>query len=88
MAGSSGLGDDLGTMKNIDIKSLIIGALLTSTIFLGVAAVVPSGTVPKYQVTSAADGHGHFIVTRMENTTGKVEHIRFGWSTGDDKTQF
>ena len=25
-------------MKNIDIKSLIIGALLTSTIFLGVAA--------------------------------------------------
>ena len=27
------------TMKDIDIKSLIIGALLTSTIFLGVAAV-------------------------------------------------
>ena len=26
-------------MKNIDIKSIIIGALLTSTIFLGVAAV-------------------------------------------------
>ena len=25
-------------MKNIDIKSLIIGALLTSTIFLGVAS--------------------------------------------------
>jgi len=25
-------------MKNIDIKSLIIGALLTSTIFIGVAA--------------------------------------------------
>ena len=33
-------------MKSIDIKSLIISALLTSTIFLGVAAVVPSGTVP------------------------------------------
>ena len=30
-------------MKNIDIKSLLIGALLASTIFLGVAAV-PSGT--------------------------------------------
>ena len=28
-------------MKNIDIKSLIIGALLTSTIFLGVAATGP-----------------------------------------------
>ena len=29
-------------MKNIDIKSLIIGALFTSTIFLGVAATSPS----------------------------------------------
>ena len=28
-------------MKNIDIKSLIIGALLTSTIFLSVAATGP-----------------------------------------------
>ena len=32
------MGDDLSTMKNIDIKSIIIGGLLTSTIFLGVAA--------------------------------------------------
>jgi len=32
-------------MKNIDIKSLIIGALLTSTIFLGVAA---TGTTDKW----------------------------------------
>ena len=32
-------------MKNIDVKSLLIGALLTSTIFLGVAAVpAPKGT--------------------------------------------
>jgi hypothetical protein len=30
-------------MKSIDVKSLLIGALLASTIFLGVAAV-PSGT--------------------------------------------
>jgi len=29
-------------MKNLDIKSLIIGALLTSTIFLGVAATSPT----------------------------------------------
>ena len=29
-------------MKNIDIKSLIIGALLTSTIFLGIAATSPT----------------------------------------------
>ena len=33
----------LPIMKNIDVKSFIIGALLTSTIFLGVAAA-PSGT--------------------------------------------
>ena len=42
MAGSSGLGEDLGTMKNIDAKSIIIGALLASTIFLGVAATSPT----------------------------------------------
>ena len=29
-------------MKNIDVKSLIIGTLLTSTIFLGVAATRPT----------------------------------------------
>ena len=29
-------------MKKIDIKSIIIGALLTSTIFLGVAATSPT----------------------------------------------
>ena len=34
-------------MKNIDIKSTIIGALLTSTIFLGIAATsnIGNGTV-------------------------------------------
>ena len=34
-------------MKNIDTKSLVIGVLLTSTIFLGVAAVVPKDTGSK-----------------------------------------
>jgi hypothetical protein len=29
-------------MKNIDVKSLIIGALLTSTVLLGVAATSPT----------------------------------------------
>ena len=33
--------DGAGCMKSIDIKSLIIGTLLTSTIFLGVAATSP-----------------------------------------------
>ena len=38
-------------MKNIDIKSIIIGALLTSTIFLGVAAV-PKDTGKPFVVNS------------------------------------
>jgi len=37
-------------MKHIDIKSLIIGALLTSTIILGVAAVVPKDTGKSFGV--------------------------------------
>jgi len=36
-------------MKSIDIKSLIIGALLTSTIFLGVAATSPTDKWDKKQ---------------------------------------
>ena len=35
-------GGSVGGMKSIDIKSLIIGTLLTSTIFLGVAATSPT----------------------------------------------
>ena len=40
-------------MKNIDIKSLIIGALLTSTIFLGVAA---TGATDKWDGKQEWDG--------------------------------
>ena len=40
----------LGPMKNIDIKSLLIGALFTSTIFLGVAATGPDDKWDKDQV--------------------------------------
>jgi hypothetical protein len=42
-------------MKNIDTKSLIIGALLTSTIFLGVAAADDNDKIDKakYQVAYA-----------------------------------
>ena len=46
-------------MKNIDIKSLIIGVLLTSTIFLGVAAATNNallaGAVQKVQIVSIDD---------------------------------
>jgi hypothetical protein len=41
-------------MKTIDIKSLIIGGLLTSTIFLGVAAV-PSGAENSALLGAAAE---------------------------------
>lgn len=37
-------------MKSIDVKSLIIGALLTSTIFLGVAATRPTDQWDEKQV--------------------------------------
>jgi len=37
-------------MKNIDIKSLIIGALLTSTVLLGVAATSPTDKWDNNQV--------------------------------------
>ena len=40
-----------GIMKNIDVKSIIIGALLTSTIFLCVAAV-PRDTGKPFVVSS------------------------------------
>jgi hypothetical protein len=49
-------------MKNIDIKSLIIGGLLTSTIFLGVAATSPTDKWDDNQVWHAkinvGDGKG------------------------------
>ena len=37
-------------MENINIKSLIIGALLTSTIFLGVAATSPTDKWDEKQI--------------------------------------
>ena len=49
-----------GRMKNIDVKSLLIGALLTSTIFLGVAATSKDdkGKWDDTQVWSAQSGVG------------------------------
>ena len=44
-------------MKTIDIKSLLIGALLTTTIFLGVAATSP---------TDKWDGNQVWELKRME----------------------
>ena len=43
-------------MKNIDIKSLIIGALLTSTIFLGVAAKAAKQDAEKWDFTRGFSG--------------------------------
>ena len=46
----------LSTMKSIDIKSLIIGALLTSTIFLGVAALANNAGVQEVKIVSIDEG--------------------------------
>ena len=56
----------LGHMKNIDIKSLIIGVLLTSTIFLGVAATSP---------TDKWDNEQKWDVTRIKSYV----KITAGW---------
>ena len=65
---------DLGIMKNINLKSLLIGALLISTIFLGVAAGVPRSSaklsigapVPSHTVKLEfkikGEGGGSFLV--------------------------
>ena len=58
-------------MKNIDIKSIIIGALLTSTSFLGVAATSPTDKWDDKQewvVTthSLADIPGHDRYNRLD----------------------
>ena len=65
---------DLSIMKNIDIKSLIIGALLTSTIFLGVAATSVDDKWDKRQV---------WVVGSKQSATGKIPE---GWEpVGLDK---
>ena len=51
-------------MKSIDLKSLLIGALLTSTIFLGVAA---TGTTDKW------DGKQRW---EIKTSSGKIPE---GW---------
>jgi|TARA_B100000959_G_C14886509_1_gene584835 hypothetical protein len=43
-------------MKTIDIKSLLIGALLTSTIFLGVAALANNAGVQEVKIVSIDEG--------------------------------
>ena len=76
-------------MKNIDIKSLIIGALLTSTIFLGVAATSLTDKWDDrqeweiFRITTDRDtpqatgknGYEPFAVSREANGKFKV-HLR------------
>ena len=74
-------------MKNIDVKSLLIGTLLTSTILLGIGASKESA-IPKYQITSAAVGSKYpswVVVTRMDNSTGKLEHLHFHYENTPTK---
>ena len=57
-------------MKNIDIKSIIIGALLTSTIFLGVAATskADAGKWDENQVWATSEFNS--IDQRLDRTVG------------------
>jgi hypothetical protein len=59
-------------MKNIDIKSLIIGALLTSTIFLGVAA---TSTTDKWDDDQVWD----VVIARQGSTADVTRALRGGW---------
>ena len=60
----------LGLMKNIDVKSLIIGALLTSTIFLGVAATSP---------TDKWDIHQVWEIYSFQKSDKKLQLIKNGY---------
>ena len=57
-------------MKNIDIKSLIIGALLTSTIFLGVAATGKTDKWDDKQLWSVTAMTQQEIRLDIEDPTG------------------
>ena len=69
-----------GIMKNIDIKSLIIGALLTSTIFLGVAATSPTDKWDKGQLWQVSSYH------ELKNKTQGWEPLAV--ETSDGKTRY
>jgi Spy/CpxP family protein refolding chaperone len=60
----------LGTMKNIDIKSLIIGALFTSTVIFGVAA------------TSKDDAGKWDKEQQWEITTTLTDRLSGDWQNG------
>ena len=68
-------------MKSIDIKSLLIGALLTSTVIFGVAATGKNGS-PNTPNPSSSDNNQEWIVKAVY--TGlkvkfKGEEIEKGW---------
>jgi len=71
-------------MKSIDVKSLLIGALLTSTIFLGVAATGPfekwdekqRWSTGKLLVTTDIRGGFAYVI--------KTDEGKFGKKTKDD----
>jgi len=67
-------------MKNIDIKSLIIGALLTSTIFLGVAATSQTDKWDDKQVWERRNDHDGVFGAGWEpfgsSADGKITYTR------------
>ena len=61
-------------MKNIDVKSLLIGALFTSTIFLGIAATGPTDKWDERQQWEYRTSDSAFT-----KNTGMVGFEPFAW---------
>jgi hypothetical protein len=71
-------------MKSIDIKSLLIGILLTSTVIFGVAATSKTDgqtwdKEQQWEIKQAAPDVGHL------DQTNKRRSIRFSWGTSVSK---
>ncbi len=75
MAGSSGLGDGLGTMKNIDPKSVLIGVLATALVIACTDSSQPTSIIPE---AKAAAGVGDKWDDKQEWEVGGERGIQ-GW---------
>ncbi len=73
-------------MKNIDVKSLIIGTLLTSTIFLGIAATGPNDKWDKnqqWEISLASFEHSPGTFLYQRDADGDIG-VRKDWHDAAD----
>jgi hypothetical protein len=69
MAGSSGLGEDLGTMKNIDPKSVLIGVLATALVIACTDSNESISIIPEAKAAAAA-GNANQVGRYVPNGPG------------------